>query len=173
MSAAEKKPLRAPTSAAWVCPLQPEREALKASEDIGDRVCGQLADAWPLGPALTLEGMSEADWKRWLQDADNKARYDRAKRLHRLLIEGHIRAMATGVAYRRAQLPALRFVQRGLDSETLPSSKVSPRDRGRSPSDIVDHGELPAALPELPLDRAGFEQLRGDAWPDDDDDNDE
>lgn len=152
----------------WACPLQPEREALKSSEDIGERVCGHVADAWLLQSALTIVGMSEVDWKRWLQDEDNKRTHDRAKGLHRLRIEGELRAIGIGLTFRRAQLPALRMLLRGLDSEKRPMK----RDRGTSPSDAEEHPDLPADMGPIPLDNDSIEALRQRGWADDDDDGD-
>jgi len=153
----------------WSCPLQPEREGLKAAEDAGTRVCGYLSDVWPLESALTLEGMSEADWKIWRQDEDNRKIYDRAKKLHRLRIDGQIRAMAVGLSFRRAQLPALRFLQRGLNSEKPPARKSA----GTSPS-AVRNDEPPTAAEEYgPMNDQELEDLRTSGWPDDDSDDNE
>ena len=151
----------------WTCPLQPEREALKSDEDVGVRVCGHLADVWELAAALTLEGMSQDEWRRWLRDEDSKRVYERAKELHRLRIYGQIRAMATGESFRRAQLPALRFLLRGLDSQ-----KRQPVDRKASPSDMqADEEELPGAQDYGPMNEAELAEMREGAWPDDDSDD--
>lgn len=167
MSDLKEKRVHLKQNVPWVCPLQPEREVLKADADIGTRVCGHVADAWLLQSALAIVGMREADWKRWLQDEDNKGTYDRAKGLHRLRIEGELRAIGIGLTFRRAQLPALRMLLRGLDSEKRPMK----RDRGTSPSGMEEHPDLPADMGPIPLDNDSIEALRQRGWADDDDDD--
>jgi hypothetical protein len=102
---------RTPTAAEAervVDPFKQERLRLLADPHPCVRVCGRLADVYPITTALLLEKVEPADWDAWLQDVEHARVFERAKRLRVSRLETEARTLALGIFTKRGQPIMLR-----------------------------------------------------------------
>lgn len=82
-------------------PFYDQRAEMRGSPDSGERACGYIASCWPEEVAITLAGLTAAQWEEWKRA--HLDMYDRAYKMATGMLVAEIRASGLGVVARGNQ----------------------------------------------------------------------
>ncbi|MDA0233085.1 MAG: hypothetical protein O3B04_09685 [Chloroflexi bacterium] len=82
-------------------PFYDTRAEMRGSPDLGERVCGYIASCWPEEVAITIAGLTAAQWEEWKRA--HLDMYDRAYKIATAMLVAEIRASGLGMVPRGNQ----------------------------------------------------------------------